>query len=561
MTRFIFVTGGVVSSLGKGLASAALGSVLQARGYSVKIRKFDPYLNVDPGTMSPKQHGEVYVTEDGAETDLDLGHYERFTGVACSQSDNVTTGRLYQNIIQKERNGDYNGATVQVIPHVTDEIKHYIQADLEDDLDFLIVEVGGTVGDIEGLPYLEAIRQFMLEIGRERSIYLHLTLIPFIPSADEIKTKPSQHSVKELLHVGIQPDILLCRCDRPIPDDARRKLALFCNLKPECVIEAPDVKSIYQVPITYSENGLDVQVLDHFNLPHDNAPDLSKWESVLQSIDNPTHEVTIAVVAKYTALRDAYKSLTEAILHGGVANNAKVNVTWIDAEELEHQDGENGLQPVSQDQAAKIIGKVDGVLVPGGFGIRGVQGKKAAVTYARENKIPFLGICLGMQTAVVEAAQNLAGMPNANSTEISPTTEPVVGLLTEWVKGDTVERRDANTPIGGTMRLGAYRAHLEPGSLAHRVYGTDTIEERHRHRYEVNINYREALEKAGFFMTGMSTNGQLPEMMERKDHPWFLCTQAHPELKSYPFQPSPIFSSYIEACVAHGNDKKIRRIS
>lgn len=551
MTRFIFVTGGVLSSLGKGLASAALAALLQARGYRVRIRKFDPYLNVDPGTMSPQQHGEVYVTDDGAETDLDLGHYERFTGVACSASDNVTTGRIYSRIIQKERNGDYLGATVQVIPHVTDEIKRYIEADLADDLDFLICEVGGTVGDIEGLPYLEAIRQFINEKGRDQAIYVHLTLVPYIASADEIKTKPSQHSVKELLHVGIQPDILLCRCDRPIPEETRKKIALFCNLRPECVIEAPDVSSIYQVPVIYSEKGLDVQILKYFSLPTQDRPDLTAWQKIIHHVENPTQETTIAVVAKYTYLRDAYKSLTESLVHGGIAQKAKVHIKWIKAEDLE-KDSPDGKIGISLDEVEKVLGKVDGILVPGGHGVRGTVGKITAIEYARTRQIPYLGICFGMQLAVIEAARHLAGLPEASSTEFGPTCEPIVGLLTEWTKGDLVEHRDSQAPLGGTMRLGAYDCHLTPGSLADKIYqGEPIIFERHRHRYEVNIAYKQALEQAGFFISGLSKNGQLPTIMERRDHPWFFCVQFHPEFKSYPFQPSPIFSAFIQACLAH----------
>jgi CTP synthase len=547
MTRYIFVTGGVVSSLGKGLAAAALAALLKARGYSVHMRKLDPYLNVDPGTMSPSQHGEVYVTDDGAETDLDLGHYERFADITCTASDAITTGRIYSNVISRERRGDYLGATVQVIPHITDTIKDYIVKDVPEDLDFLIVEVGGTVGDIEGLPFLEAIRQFMNEIGRERSIFIHLTLIPYIPSADELKTKPSQHSVKELLSVGIQPDILLCRCDRPIPEDARRKLALFCNLKPERVLEALDVKSIYEVPLTYSEQGLDKQVLKHFNLDASSQPDMSPWRDILTRIKDPSKDVTITIVAKYL-MRDAYKSLIEAISHGGFANNVRVHVNWINAEVLEEEvDGE--LRMKSAKEVEKIIGETSGILVPGGYGIRGAFGKMASIRHARVHKIPYLGICFGMQLAVIETARDLAGLNLANSTEFGPTPDPVIGLLTEWRRGEDVETREQGGDLGGTMRLGAYECHLTKGSLAHKVYGQDMIEERHRHRYEVNIGYRDQLAAAGMIITGISKDGRLPEMVERPDHPWFLCTQAHPEFKSRPFHPSPIFKSFVEAAV------------
>lgn len=548
MTKYIFVTGGVVSSLGKGLAAAALAALLKARGYKVHMRKMDPYLNVDPGTMSPSQHGEVYVTDDGAETDLDLGHYERFAGITCTASDSVTTGRIYSNVIAKERRGDYLGATVQVIPHITDAIKWYITRDVPEDLDFMIIELGGTVGDIEGLPYLEAVRQFMNEYGRERSIFIHLTLIPYIPSADELKTKPSQHSVKELQSAGIQPDILLCRCDRPIPDEARRKLALFCNLKPENVMEALDVKSIYEVPMTYSEQGMDIQVLKHFGLDSTQRPDMSQWHEVLKRVREPAHEVTIAVVAKYITMRDAYKSLIEALSHGGFANNTKVNIKWINAEHLEEEvDGE--LRMKSQKEVQSIIGDVQGILVPGGYGIRGAFGKMASIRMARENKIPYFGICFGMQLAVIETARSLANLPLASSTEFGPTPDPIIGLLTEWRRGEAVETREEGGDLGGTMRLGAFECHITPGTLAHKVYGQDVIEERHRHRYEVNIAYRDELAAAGMVISGISKDGRLPEMCERPGHPWFLCTQAHPEFKSRPFNPSPIFKSFIEAAL------------
>ena len=551
MTRFIFVTGGVVSSLGKGLAAASLAADLIARGYSVRLRKFDPYLNVDPGTMSPHQHGEVYVTDDGAETDLDLGHYERFTEVPCRASDSITTGKIYLSVISKERRGDYLGATVQVIPHITDEIKSRFVYDIEDDLDFLICEVGGTVGDIEGQPFLEAIRQFINEVGKERAIFIHLTLIPYIPSAKELKTKPTQHSVKELLSVGIQPDILLCRCDRPIPEDSKKKLALFCNMKAERVIEALDVDTIYQVPISYYEHGLDIQVLKYFGInPDEKKPDLTPWKNFVKRILEPKEEVTIAIIAKYTELHDAYKSLYEAITHAGAANNCHVNVKTIDADKLSN-DSMDTFSLKSVDEVGKIIGAVDGVLVPGGFGIRGIGGKLAAIRYAREKKIPFFGICLGMQLAIVETARHVAGLKEANSTEFGKTPDPVVGLLTEWQKGETIEQRSEHDDLGGTMRLGSYDCQLLEGSLAYKVYGKSIIKERHRHRYEVNINYKDPLEKAGLIFSGLTPSGTLPEMCERPDHPWFLGMQFHPELKSYPLHPSPVFVEYIKAALKH----------
>lgn len=549
MTRYIFVTGGVVSSLGKGLAAAALAALLKARGYRVHMRKFDPYLNVDPGTMSPSQHGEVFVTDDGSETDLDLGHYERFSDITCTSSDAITTGRIYSEVISRERRGDYLGATVQVIPHITDSIKEHITMDVPEDVDFMICEVGGTVGDIEGLPYLEAIRQFINEVGDERAIFIHLTLIPYIPSAQELKTKPSQHSVKELLHVGIQPDILLCRCDRPIPEDARKKLALFCNLRPERVLEALDVSTIYEVPLTYSEQGLDVQVLKYFNLDTSELPDMSGWKHILKRIKEPAEEVTIAVVAKYFTLRDAYKSLIEALTHGGIANDAKVNIKWINAEDLEdQQDGQPKMKSTAE--VAKLIGEVSGIITPGGYGFRGATGKMAAIRYARESQIPFLGICFGMQLAVVEAARDLLNLKYANSTEFGPTPDPVVGLMTEWMKGDEIEQRKAGDDLGGTMRLGAYECHLVPGTKAYDIYQQPVVMERHRHRYEVNIGYREQLAKVGFVISGLSKDGKLPTMMERNDHPWFVCMQFHPEFKSRPFAPSPIFKAFVEASLS-----------
>ena len=536
MARYIFITGGVVSSLGKGLASAALGALLQARGYKVRLRKLDPYLNVDPGTMSPYQHGEVYVTDDGAETDLDLGHYERFTGRPCNQQDNVTTGRLYQNIIAKERRGDYLGATVQVIPHVTDAIKDFIK-DGNEEFDFVLCEIGGTVGDIEALPFFEAIRQFGNDMPRGDVIYIHLTLMPYIPSAGELKTKPTQHSVKELRSIGIQPDILLVRCDRPIPDNERRKMALFCNVRHSAVIPALDVKSIYDVPVAYHEQGLDEEVLSAFGISGAPGLNLEKWQAISHTIANPEGEVTIAVVGKYTELKDAYKSLIEALGHGGIANKVRVNLEWIESEIFEEAD------PTAH------LAHVNGILVPGGFGERGAEGKIAAAGFARQRKVPYFGICFGMQMAVIEAARSLAGVEDAGSTEFGETPEPVVGLMTEWLKGNELEKRAKEGDLGGTMRLGAYAAWLRNDTRIADIYGDTEISERHRHRYEVNIAYRERLEAAGMTFSGMSPDGLLPETIELKDHPWFIGVQYHPELKSRPFEPHPLFASFIEAAV------------
>ncbi|MCW2245950.1 CTP synthase [Azospirillum fermentarium] len=537
MTRYIFITGGVVSSLGKGLASAALGACLQARGYKVRLRKLDPYLNVDPGTMSPYQHGEVYVTDDGAETDLDLGHYERFTGVAARRSDNVTTGRIYSTVIAKERRGDYLGGTVQVIPHVTDQIKDFIRADVTDE-DFILCEIGGTVGDIESLPFLEAIRQFGNEVGPERALFVHLTLLPYIPSAGELKTKPTQHSVKELLGVGIQANILLCRADRPIPENERRKIALFCNIRPERVIAALDVDSIYQVPISYHEEGFDTQVLSYFGLPTDKEPDLSRWQTIVDRVRKPQGEVTIAVVGKYTSLLDSYKSLAEALTHGGIANNVRVKLDWIDSEIFE-DDGE----------AVQRLEHVNGILVPGGFGSRGTEGKILAAKFARERKIPYFGICFGMQMAVIESARNMAGIVDAGSTELGRPGNPVVGLMTEWVRGNALETRNQAGDLGGTMRLGAYPARLLEGSKVAEIYGSTEISERHRHRYEVNVYYKERLESVGMCFSGLSPDGELPEIVEIPTHPWFIGVQFHPELKSKPFDPHPLFTSFIRAAM------------
>ncbi|MDY0008912.1 MAG: CTP synthase [Bdellovibrionales bacterium] len=536
MPRYIFITGGVVSSLGKGLAAAALGSVLQARGFKVRLRKLDPYLNVDPGTMSPYEHGECYVTDDGAETDLDLGHYERFTGVAARKSDNITTGRIYWNVLQKERRGDFLGGTVQVIPHITNEIKDFIADPQYDDTDFILCEVGGTVGDIESLPFLEAIRQFGNEVGLKNALFIHVTLMPYIKTAGELKTKPTQHSVKELLSVGIQPSILLVRADREIPKEERRKIALFCNILPERVIPALDVPSIYQVPVSYHGEGLDDQVLKYFDLEAP-PPDLSKWMEILHKIQHPEGEVTIGVVGKYTSLLDSYKSLSEALTHGGFANNVKVNLAWLNAEVFEKDDN------------LHLLENVHGILVPGGFGERGTEGKIRAVQFARERKIPYFGICLGMQMAVIEAARNLAGLNDAGSTEFGKCGNPVVGLMTEWMKGGEVERRADAGNMGGTMRLGAYQAKLAAGSHAAEIYGATEISERHRHRYEVNTTYQKQLEDAGLVFSGMSPDGKLPEIVEIKDHPWFVGVQFHPELKSKPFEPHPLFTSFIHAAV------------
>ena len=536
MARYIFITGGVVSSLGKGLASAALGALLQARGYAVRLRKLDPYLNVDPGTMSPYQHGEVFVTDDGAETDLDLGHYERFTGVPAKKSDNITTGRIYQDILAKERRGDYLGGTVQVIPHVTDAIKQFVTSGNEG-LDFVLVEIGGTVGDIEGLPFFEAIRQLGNELPRGHSVFIHLTLLPFIPSAGELKTKPTQHSVKELRSIGIQPNILLCRCDRPVPISERRKIALFCNVREEAVIQALDVASIYDVPLAYHREGLDAQVLSAFGIGNAPAPKLEKWQTISRAIANPEGEVTIAIVGKYTGLKDAYKSLNEALFHGGIANRVKVRLDWIESEIFERED------------PAPYLENVHGILVPGGFGERGSEGKILAARFARTRRLPYFGICFGMQMAVIEAARDLVGIAKAGSTEFGPTEEPVVGLMTEWMRGNELEKRRQGGDLGGTMRLGAYTAVLAKGSRVARIYGETQISERHRHRYEVNTRYRARLEEAGLRFCGMSPDGLLPEIIELPGHPWFIGVQFHPELKSRPFEPHPLFASFIQAAV------------
>ncbi|MDR7103336.1 CTP synthase [Croceicoccus sp. BE223] len=537
MARYIFITGGVVSSLGKGLMAASLAALLQARGFKVRIRKFDPYLNVDPGTMSPYQHGEVFVTDDGAETDLDLGHYERFTGVSAHQGDNITSGRIYQSIIAKERRGDYLGATVQVIPHVTDAIKQFALADTEG-LDFVLCEFGGTVGDIEGLPFIEAIRQLRNELPREDTCAIHVTLVPYIKAAGELKTKPTQHSVRELTSLGVQPDVLLCRCEQPLPEGERRKIAQFCNVRPEAVIPALDASSIYAVPLQYHAEGLDSEVLRHFRLDAP-RPDLSTWHDIVDRYENPESEVTIAVVGKYVGLPDAYKSLNEALVHGGMANRVKVKINWIDAELFEQDDSD-------------IIAQLEpmhGILVPGGFGTRGTEGKIESVRFARERGVPFLGICLGMQMACIEGARNTAGIARASSTEFGPTEEPVVGIITEWMTKEGLEQRAADGDLGGTMRLGAYDAALSGNSRAASLYGSTTISERHRHRYEVNGAYKDRLEQGGLIFSGMSPDGLLPEIVERPDHPWFIGVQFHPELKSRPFDPHPLFAGFIGAAL------------
>jgi CTP synthase len=538
MARFIFITGGVVSSLGKGLMAASLAALLQARGYRVRIRKFDPYLNVDPGTMSPYQHGEVYVTDDGAETDLDLGHYERFTGVSAKQSDNVTSGRIYQQIITRERRGDYLGATVQVIPHVTDAIKEFAKADTND-LDFVLCEIGGTVGDIESLPFIEAIRQLRNELGREQTVFVHVTLVPYIAAAGELKTKPTQHSVRELTALGVQPDILLCRCEHPLPDTERAKIAQFCNVRKEAVIPALDAKSIYAVPLQYHAEGLDYEVLRAFGITPGVAPDLRRWDDILDRQQNPEGEVTIGVVGKYIGLQDAYKSLNEALVHGGLANKVKVNIQWIDAELFEQADS---------DIAARLE-PMHAILVPGAFGERGAAGKIEAIRFARERHVPFFGICFGMQMACVEGARNLVGISDASSTEFGPTSEPVVGIIEEWMSAEGLQKRHSDGDLGGTMRLGAYDATLAGNSHVAGIYGDIHISERHRHRWEVNTAYREGLEATGLIFSGMSPDGTLPEIVERPDHPWFVGVQFHPELKSRPFEPHPLFASFIAAAL------------
>ena len=537
MARYIFITGGVVSSLGKGVAAAALGALLQARGYKVRLRKLDPYLNVDPGTMSPYQHGEVFVTDDGAETDLDLGHYERFTGVSACKTDNVTTGQIYSRILERERRGDYLGATVQVIPHVTDAIKSFILSDAGE-ADFVLCEIGGTVGDIEALPFFEAIRQLGNELPRGDAIYVHLTLMPYIPSAGELKTKPTQHSVKELRSIGIQPDILLVRADREIPNAERRKIALFCNVRPTAVVQALDCETIYAVPLAYHDEGFDTEVLDAFGIRNAPEPDLTRWREIADRIIKPDGEVRIAVVGKYTVLKDAYKSLIEAIAHGGIANNVRVEIEWIESSTFE-----------DEEEALNALEGVHGVLVPGGFGERGSEGKIKAAQFAREKNIPYFGICFGMQMAIIEAARNLLGVDDATSTEFGESGKPIVGLMTEWTRGNETEKRAAEGDLGGTMRLGAYPARLQEGSRVAEVYGALTISERHRHRFEVDMAWAQRFSEVGVEFSGASPDGRLPEIMEIPDHPWFIGVQYHPELKSRPFDPHPLFASFVDAAV------------
>ena len=543
MTRYIFITGGVASSLGKGIASAGLGALLQARGYSVKLRKLDPYLNVDPGTMSPFQHGEVFVTEDGTETDLDLGHYERFTDVNSSVEDNITTGQIYNKVIERERRGDYLGGTVQIIPHVTDQIKEFILNNNKN-IDFCLCEIGGTVGDIEGLPFFEAIRQLGNELPDNKTCFVHLTLVPYIAAAGEIKTKPTQHSVKELRSIGIQPDVLLCRSEKRIDKSDIKKIAVFCNVSEKSVIQATDVKTIYEIPKIYTQNGFDTEVLASMNIKKPKKINLRKWNKVVHSVNNPRGQVNIGVIGKYVGLKDAYKSLSEALTHGGIANDISVKIHWIDSEKIKTK------------KDTKLLKSMSGILIPGGFGKRGSEGKILAINYARTNKIPFFGICFGMQLAVIEAARNLAKIDNANSSELSNTKNPVIGLMTEWEKNDKKFLRDSNSEYGGTMRLGSYPAILNKKSHSYKIYKTKKINERHRHRYEVNINYKEKLEQIGLNFAGISPDGLLPEIVEIKNHPWFVGVQFHPELKSRPFDPHPLFSSFIKASIKESINKE-----
>ena len=542
MTRYIFITGGVASSLGKGIASAALGALLQGRGYSVKLRKLDPYLNVDPGTMSPFQHGEVFVTEDGTETDLDLGHYERFTDVNSSVEDNITTGQIYNKVIERERRGDYLGGTVQIIPHVTDQIKEFVLNNNKG-VDFCLCEIGGTVGDIEGLPFFEAIRQLGNELPDNQTCFVHLTLVPYIAAAAEIKTKPTQHSVKELRSIGIQPDVLLCRSEKRLDQSDIKKIAVFCNVSEKSVIQATDVKNIYEIPKIYMKNGFDTQVLASMNIKRPKKINLRKWNKVVNSLNNPKGQVNIGVIGKYVDLKDAYKSLSEALAHGGIANDTNVKIHWIDSEKIKTK------------KDTSLLKSMSGILIPGGFGKRGSEGKILAINYARVNKIPFFGICFGMQLAVIEIARNLAKIDDANSSELSNTKNPIVGLMTEWEKNDKKFKRDSNSDYGGTMRLGSYPAVLNKNSLSYKIYKTKNINERHRHRYEVNINYREKLEKIGMNFVGISPDGLLPEIIEIKNHPWFIGVQFHPELKSRPFNPHPLFSSFINASIKESKKK------
>ena len=542
MARYIFVTGGVVSSLGKGLSSASLAYLLQSRGYKVRIRKLDPYLNVDPGTMSPFQHGEVFVTNDGAETDLDLGHYERFSGINAKKSDNITTGKIYNDVLKKERQGKYLGKTVQVIPHITNRIKEFIEFDINNE-DFVICEIGGTVGDIESLPFLEAIRQFSNKEGRQNTLFIHLTLVPYMKASDEIKTKPTQHSVKELRSIGIQPDIIICRSERSIPLDQRKKISLFCNVSIDDVIETVDVKTIYEAPISFNKEKLDERVLKFFKVKSRKKVDLNPWKKITKQVLNTKIKVNIAIIGKYVNLKDAYKSLDEALTHGGIANNLKVNLIRIESDFLKPNDIKKKLKEAS------------GILIPGGFGKRGTEGKIAAINYARKNKIPFLGICFGMQMAVIEFARNKLNIKKATSSEFGPSKNPVIGLMNEWIKGGKlVKGSDKN--LGGTMRLGSYEARLTKNSLVSKIYKSTTIKERHRHRYEVNINFKEAFEKKGMIFSGLSPDKKLPEIIELNEHPWFVGVQFHPEFKSRPLAPHPLFSSFIKAAKSNSNKKK-----
>ena len=533
MARYVFVTGGVVSSLGKGLSSASLASLLQLRGYKVRIRKLDPYLNVDPGTMNPFQHGEVFVTDDGAETDLDIGHYERFTGIPATKSDNITTGAIYSDIIKKERRGDYLGGTVQVVPHVTDRIKKFISHNVKNE-DFIICEIGGTVGDIESLPFLEAIRQFSNEEGKKNSLFIHLTLVPYLKASGELKTKPTQHSVKELRSIGIQPDIIICRSEREIPKTERKKISLFCNVPIDNVIETVDVKTIYEAPISFHKEKLDERVLSYFNVKNKKKPDLSKWKNITSKVLNPKKDVNIGIIGKYINLKDAYKSLDEALIHGGISNNVRVKLERIDSEHLDPK------------KVEPLLNNISGVLIPGGFGKRGTEGKIAAIKYARLNNIPFFGICFGMQMAVIEAARNLLNIKNASSSEFGNNCTPVVGLLEEWQKGKKIFK-GSEKDLGGTMRLGLYDAVIKNNSLISKIYSEKRIKERHRHRYEVNIKYKKDFEKKGLIFSALSPDGSLPEIIELNNHPWFVGVQFHPEFKSRPFTPHPLFSSFIEA--------------
>ena len=533
MARYVFVTGGVVSSLGKGLSSASLASLLQLRGYKVRVRKLDPYLNVDPGTMNPFQHGEVFVTDDGAETDLDIGHYERFTGIPATKSDNITTGAIYSDIIKKERRGDYLGGTVQVVPHVTDRIKKFISHNVKNE-DFIICEIGGTVGDIESLPFLEAIRQFSNEAGKNNSLFIHLTLVPYLKASGELKTKPTQHSVKELRSIGIQPDIIICRSEREIPKTERKKISLFCNVPIDNVIETVDVKTIYEAPISFHKEKLDERVLSHFNIKNKKSPDLSKWRNITSKVLNPKKDVNIGIIGKYINLKDAYKSLDEALIHGGISNNVRVKLERIDSEHLDPK------------KIKPLLNNISGVLIPGGFGKRGTEGKIAAIKYARLNNIPFFGICFGMQMAVIEAARNLLNIKNASSSEFGNNCTPVVGLLEEWQKGKKIFK-GSEKDLGGTMRLGLYDAVIKNNSLISKIYSEKRIKERHRHRYEVNIKYKKEFEKKGLIFSALSPDGTLPEIIELNNHPWFVGVQFHPEFKSRPFTPHPLFSSFIKA--------------